>query len=145
MAPAILVPKLEVSFHDFDPNPTRDKLREILKEGGLKQAGLKKELTRRAKENGLLPEPGPRWFFFDEAFGRGEHKPFYMCKCHAPMSLHRFTISSSGVVNPSLWCGNRKCRFHIWGKFEDWDGGQYGGKSYYRCKIYERYSDIGYP
>lgn len=124
--PSLLIEKIEGPLDDFHPiidmkKMTVKNLRVICKENGSVQSGRKADVIARLKKKGLLVNRGPRWFWFDEAFGIGGHHLFFVCICGHVMPMTRFNIHKSGTLYPSICCSNRKCGFHIWGKLDKVD------------------------
>lgn len=135
---SLLIQKLEGSLADFGTESTPQQntvkqLKVMCKDNSVTQTGLKADLIAKLQKIGLFRKPddefdpaanaelGPRWFYFDEAFGVGAHLPFFLCICGASQALKpRMNISRGGVISPSLVCGNDKCQLHIWTQLENW-------------------------
>ena len=61
-------------------------------------------------------EPSPAW-------GRDKSGSLFVrCACGIPMGLDEHTVDGEGNVNPSLFHDEPQCGWHVFGKFEDWNG-----------------------
>lgn len=77
------------------------------------------------------PKGQPAWWISHnpelvKAYGKGNDGVLLIrCNCGLTIRMLGQKISADGIVSPSIWHDVPECGWHVWGRFADWDHGEW--------------------
>ena len=108
--------------------------RQVVPQQALAQTGPSRVNFKHEKlgeYHSIGPKGSPAWdISYDpttvQKYGHGNPGVVLVrCNCGLVIRMLGQQISADGTVSPSIWHDVPECGWHIWGKFEGWDQGEW--------------------